>query len=214
MPKIVDHDERREMIIQSALEVLSEGGPRMLTMRGLAARLGGSLRVVNHYYPSRRSLLEDLEPRMTERWEEDLKQLDAESCSPRSRLRSFLIWALATDEEDRIAERAWISLLSAPPEDADSVATLHAHGALWMRRQIEKRLEGLVPLEALESTTDQLQIATRGIVVTAEENPDLWPAGRQIAAIEGLLRLLGLADEKPGLHGDCVGDAGQQTARV
>ncbi|HTX69931.1 MAG TPA: TetR/AcrR family transcriptional regulator [Thermoleophilia bacterium] len=192
MPKVVDRDQRRDEIVQAALELLGEGGPRLLTMRALGRKLGGSLRLVNHYYPTRRSLLEGLESQLTERFTADLEELDAELSNPNQRLHSFLLWSLTLDDGDRIEERAWLSLLSAPPEDHDAIASMHRKGAEWTRVQLVSRLAGIVPEEAVQLTADRLQILLRGIVVLAAENPEMWPPDRQISAMEDMLGQMGL----------------------
>jgi AcrR family transcriptional regulator len=197
MPKTVDHDERRDEIVRAAIEILAEGGPRMLTVRALARKLGGSLRLVNYYFPTRHALLEGLQHQLDEAWQSELDRLDASSADARTRLRSFLIWALSLDEQARTEERAWLSLLSVPPQDQASVATLHAHGARWMRAHLSARLEGLVARKRLEETTDLLHAAVRGIIVTSEENPEAWPPDYQVAVLDGFLRPLELLPDQP-----------------
>ena len=156
MPKTVDHDERREEIAQAAIEILAQGGPRMLTMRALARKLGGSLRLVNHYYPTRRALLEGLQEQMDQGWQAELDSMDALQVDARTRLRNFLTWSLSLDESSRVEERAWLSLLAVPPQDRASVATLHANGAGWMRAHLAARLDGLVDAGRLDEPTSAL----------------------------------------------------------
>jgi AcrR family transcriptional regulator len=192
MPKVVDHRERREQIWRATVEILAEGGPRMLTMRGLAERLGGSLSGVTYYYPTRAALLEDVHRQLDDHWQSELDDLDREASDPRVRLREFLIWALSLDEESRLQERAWISLLSVPPEDQASVAELHARGGAWMRRHLIERLDGLCDKADIASAADLLHSTVRGIVVVSEENPGLWPSDRQIRVLDHALGLLGL----------------------
>ena len=197
MPKVVDHNERREQIWRATVEILAEGGPRMLTMRGLAERLGGSLRMVTYYYPTRAALLEDVHRQLDEHWQDELDELDRDASDPRARLRAFLVWALSLDEESRLQERAWISLLSVPPEDQASVAELHARGGAWMRSHLIERLDGLCGPSNADAVADLLHSTVRGIVVISEENPDLWPEDRQIEALDHLLTLLGLREVDP-----------------
>ena len=161
-------------------------------MRGLAERLGGSLSGVTYYYPTRAALLEDVHRQLDDHWQSELDDLDREASDPSVRLREFLIWALSLDEESRLQERAWISLLSVPPEDQASVAELHARGGAWMRRHLIERLEGLCDKADIASAADLLHSTVRGIVVVSEENPGLWPSDRQIRVLDHSLGLLGL----------------------
>ena len=192
MPKVVDHGVRREQILQAAVEILAEGGPRMLTMRSLAEKLGGSIRLVNYYYPTRRALLEGFQAGLDERWQPELDELDAASDEPRARLHSFLIWSLSLDEESRMEERAWLSLLTVPTEDQAAVATVHARASAWVHDQLLDRLDGLVSSDRLEEVAAHLHVTTRGIIVLSEENPAQWPQNRQVETLDGVLRLHGL----------------------
>jgi AcrR family transcriptional regulator len=196
MPKVVDHEERREEIVQAAIEILSTGGPSMLTMEAVGRKLGGSTRMVNHYYPSRGDLLADLGPRLRERWARDLQAVDTGSADARRRLRAFLVWRLAHDTLRRASERAFLALLWVPSEDAASASAFHERGSEWMRGQIALRLAGIVAHEDVDSMVDILQTSVSGILVAAEENPDRWPPEREVAVVDRLLEMLGLAPEK------------------
>ena len=69
MPKEVDHDERRDEILTAVAGLLADVGLRGLTIRSLAARLGGSVSVVTHYFPTRHSLLVNIGPWILKKWQ-------------------------------------------------------------------------------------------------------------------------------------------------
>lgn len=50
MPKIVDHDARREFIARISAEIIAEQGLEQATIREIAARTGFSKGVVEHYF--------------------------------------------------------------------------------------------------------------------------------------------------------------------
>ena len=92
-------------------------------------------------------------------------------------------------------ERAWLSLLSVPTEDQAAVATIHARASAWVHDQLIHRLHGLVSDDRLEEVARQLHAAARGIVVLSEENPQEWPAHRQVETLDAILKLCGLLPE-------------------
>ena len=57
MPKIIDHDERRQQIAQAVLSVVARDGVSGVTMREVALEAGWSTGVLNHYYENKRALL-------------------------------------------------------------------------------------------------------------------------------------------------------------
>jgi AcrR family transcriptional regulator len=50
MPKIVDHEQRREFIARISAEIIAEQGLEQATIREIAARTGFSKGVVEHYF--------------------------------------------------------------------------------------------------------------------------------------------------------------------
>lgn len=50
MPKIVDHDQRRDLIASAAAELIAEKGLAAATFREIAARTGFSKGVIEHYF--------------------------------------------------------------------------------------------------------------------------------------------------------------------
>lgn len=50
MPKIVDHDQRREFIARICSEIIAEQGLEQATIREIAARTGFSKGIIEHYF--------------------------------------------------------------------------------------------------------------------------------------------------------------------
>lgn len=57
MPKIVDHEERREHFIDAAIDVVVREGFERLTMRQIATEAGYSHGAISRYFPDKQSLL-------------------------------------------------------------------------------------------------------------------------------------------------------------
>ncbi|MEU7004172.1 hypothetical protein [Nonomuraea sp. NPDC046570] len=52
MPIYVDHDERRQKIVGTAIRVLGDVGFGNFTLRAASDRLGGSVTMATHYSPT------------------------------------------------------------------------------------------------------------------------------------------------------------------
>lgn len=58
MPKLIDHDERREHIIDVTWALIVEGGIEAATMREIAAKAGFANGALKHYFPSKAKIVE------------------------------------------------------------------------------------------------------------------------------------------------------------
>lgn len=192
MPKYVDHDARREEIVNATLRILAERGPRGLTIRSVAEEMGGSSTVVTHYFPTRDSLIEGVVDSFAE-WSETLYAIEAGSADARERLRVFLHWFVPASEEALNEERARMNLLaernSYPPVEGfiRSVDT-------WARTLIGEHLEGLADPDEIEGLVDLIRVVTNGVALAAVELPEDWPPERQFATVDRLLDLLDLLE--------------------
>ncbi|WP_186453848.1 TetR/AcrR family transcriptional regulator [Denitratisoma sp. DHT3] len=57
MPKIVDHDQRREVIARAAAELIAEKGLAAATFREIAAHTGFSKGVIEHYFDDKEHIV-------------------------------------------------------------------------------------------------------------------------------------------------------------
>lgn len=142
MPRKVDHEERRATIADALVRSAARTGLHAVTMRGVAAEAGMSLRLVQYYFGTKAELLlgalESLERRSTDRWAARLR------CAPedttRAFLETFLAEALPTDEPSRAFHLLWTSyaLLSVTDDE------LRAHPFLDGPNRREAELAGVL----------------------------------------------------------------------
>lgn len=191
MPRYVDHDDRRAEILRATLEILAEKGPRGLTFRAVAARMGGSSTLVTHYFASRQALLDNLAEAVAD-WPAEVAELEAGVDDPRDRLRLFLHWLVPSTPEGLVAERGRINMIG---EQDARVRTQHLFDT-WdrhVRDHLRRHVEVLVPRRRLDGTIDLLRSITNGITLSAVEHPAEWPQKRQFAVIDDALDRLDLA---------------------
>jgi AcrR family transcriptional regulator len=192
VPKEVDHDERRDEILAAVAGVLSDVGLRGLTIRSLAARLGGSVSMVTHYFPTRHSLLVGIGPWILKNWQAEIESLSGAEGDRLTKLRSVLAWLMPLTAEGMLEERAGLSLLVGTEHDTAAVEGLRIELDAWSRRLVQDHLVGLVDDAHINRTADILYAVTRGVSVCTCEAPEAWPAERQLAVLDDLLGLLDL----------------------
>lgn len=192
VPKEVDHDERRDEILTAVAGLLADVGLPGLTIRALAARLGGSVSVVTHYFPTRHSLLTNIGPWILKKWQGEIEALSNAEGDPLSKLRSALEWMLPLTPEGLLEERAGLSLIVGNERDAAAVEGLRTELDASVRGVVRDHVVGLVDEAHVEPIVDTLYAIGRGISVCVCEAPEAWPAERQLAVLDDLLDLLGL----------------------
>ncbi len=57
MPKVVNHEQRRQLIIDKSTDIIADHGFDELTIRGLAASLDMSTGMITHYFDSKDQIL-------------------------------------------------------------------------------------------------------------------------------------------------------------
>ncbi len=57
MPRVVNHDERREEIAEAAWRVIERHGPDGANLRKIASEAGHTTGVITHYFRNKRQLM-------------------------------------------------------------------------------------------------------------------------------------------------------------
>ncbi|MEV3914666.1 TetR/AcrR family transcriptional regulator [Streptomyces canus] len=185
MPRYVDHDQRRADIVEAAKHVLANGGPAELTIRSVAKRLGGSITLVTHFYPTRPELMRAVVTAMNEGYDTELADLET-GADAHGRLRILLEWMLPLTDQEWVNESGRVQLLSQRGKDASFEEFANSTDAR-MRDLLRRHLEPLVPEDRVETYVDLLRVTVNGIVLAAVEHHDDWPAKRQLAVLEEAL---------------------------
>jgi AcrR family transcriptional regulator len=198
VPRFVDHEQRKSDIVAATLDVLAEHGPRGLSFRTVAARMGGSTSLVTHYFPTQEALLDEVAATSLATWGAEIAALDEQTGSAMVRLQNLLLWLLPITDSGRSLERARINLLSGQILAGDSRVAFRTWDGR-IRRIIAEHLQGLVPVDEVERAAELLRVVTNGIVLSAVEHPERWTLDRQIDSIDHVLTILGLPVERGSL---------------
>lgn len=197
MPRQVDHDQRKLEIVAATLDILAERGTRGLSFRAVASRLGGSTTLVTHYFPTQQALIDEVAATAVKMWNQEIRELDAQTDDPFRRLYNLLVWLVPTTNEGLAGERSRINLLSGQILGEENRATFETWDTT-IRGFLRSHVQGLVRADDVERVVELLRVTTNGVVLSVVEHPDSWPTDRQLAVIDGVLALLGLTPQSSG----------------
>ena len=103
-------------IVAAALALFIQGGYAEMTMRKVADRVGISLSNVQHYFPTRKSLLQTMLDEVLNSYEPAYAEVQTKFHRPRERLAAFIRYLLADAKHPEI-ERLFIEIWSLATRD-------------------------------------------------------------------------------------------------
>ena len=190
MPKIVDHDERREEIADCAVRAVAQHGLDRVKLEHVAAVAGCTTGSLMHFYPSKTAILEAalqyVTDRLTERYESALDETDVVEA---------LASVLPLDAQRRREWRVWVSYFGMATFRSNLRKTTHdfyEKNRVWVREILEssaQRGEIRSGLD-LNVVADHIIGLTDGIGVRATMDLKAWGPAQQKALIEGFVLLL------------------------
>ena len=190
MPKVVDHEKRREEIAEATWRVIERAGAEGANMREIAREAGQTTGVVTHYFRDKRELMAFAFGLMVDRSTGRMTEVAAGS-GPMEALAQLL----PLDEERRRETTVWLALVGASLADPGLAAEMRRR----YRRAREATLpefraaiEEAAPGEDPEDVADALVAAVDGLTVNALTDPERYPPGRQLALLHRSLERLGL----------------------
>lgn len=181
MPIEVDAAKRLDQIAEATLSLAAREGPGSITIRAVAAEIGGSTTVVTNYLKSRADLLANAVRFEQRRWAEDSERaVDSAGTDPRARLDAMIRWSASTDSDDVAVRQIWMDLVSRAP--GTGASELLRQDAAEHHERIRVLLEQVRP-GVPEHVCDAIYLAVRGFYFATTEDPLRWPDERAEAAI-------------------------------
>jgi AcrR family transcriptional regulator len=111
MPKVVDHEQRREDLAAAVWRLASRDGLDAVTMRGVAAEAGWSTGAVNHYFEGKEELLLFAFATVADRAGRRVAAAREAATEPRELVRGLLAIGLPLDAGRRDETRVWFAFL-------------------------------------------------------------------------------------------------------
>jgi AcrR family transcriptional regulator len=111
MPKLVDHEERREELAAAVWRLASRDGLEAVTIRAVAAEAGWSTGALHHYFTNKEELLLFAFQTVAGRIGRRVAVAREEASEPLELVQSLLAVGLPLDEERRAEVRVWFAFL-------------------------------------------------------------------------------------------------------
>jgi AcrR family transcriptional regulator len=204
MPKIVDHEERRDELAAAVWRLASRDGLEALTLRGVSAEAGWSTGALHHYFSNKEELLLFAFQTTADRVGRRIAAAAQKTSEPLELARTMLAVGLPLDAERRAEIRVWFAFLGlALTRPALARAQRNAYRA-W-RRLLARTLEEAQARGELECSLDPeveaagLIALVDGLAVQASFEPRALSGALQLELVdERLAKLTGRAPDGPG----------------
>ena len=191
MPKIVDHEARREEIVDAVWRVISRDGIAAATTRAIAEEAGCSNGVLSHYFADKTALLHAALEIGYRRTEEKIEACIARS-SGLEALREVLRHTVPISQEALFGNQVELAFLGHAVGDRELARQHHAvyerFRAIVRRLLVDARRRGeIAPVGNLDTIADALVALIDGLGMEACLFPEVFSAGRQKAMIDVVL---------------------------
>lgn len=184
---------RIDQILDAARHLFTEGGYAEMTMRQVADRVGISLSNVQHYFPSRESLLRALLESVMNSYAPAFDEVEAKFDTPVERLAAVLRYLLA-DIKQAATERLFVeiwSLATRDPVAREIFDTMYTHHRQALEALVARAYPAL-PAAVLKRRTALAAMQIEGLMLLISDGK---PQHAELAGIEeecvaGILRVL------------------------
>lgn len=192
MPKIVDHQQRREQVTSVAAKVIAQDGLAAVSIKGIADAAGSSTAIVSHYFESKQDLLRQTYRTVLNQSMIEQAELLEDSAASVLALADRL---LPLRPEMVGAWRISIEFFSGALTDPEIRAEWERNLVTCIRsfRILFDRMAAAGTLPAHVDTgaaAQDIVSLIRGIGTEYAVNGQRWPADRQRAAVSRLLKAI------------------------
>lgn len=191
MPKIVDHDQRREQIVDATWRLIEHGGFARATMREIAAESGFAHGSLQRYFPNKESLLaaafERAHTRTNARAAAKLSGLRGLRA-----LRALCLEIMPITPEQVQESRVVVAFWDRAVQDS-TLWRAHRDNLMQWREQLRtfllqaKQDREVADDEPVEAIVDQITAMNSGMQIMSLLMPDVTTPARQIAVLDRLL---------------------------
>ncbi len=192
MPKIVDHEKRRDEIALVACRVVAEGGFDQATIVRIAREAGYTTGMVAHYFDTKHDIIIAALRLMLRRIDERLLR---NSESERPDLLALLTEMLPVDEERYIECAFWIAFWGQVTADK-RLKRINA----WVHREYQRLFERCLsrawpewprwPAETRDSVLRSVITFINGLTASTVASRGDWPAEKQLEQVRLQIAML------------------------
>ncbi len=175
MPKVVDHEERRESIARAAMLEIADRGIDDLRLKDVAERAGWTTGVLTHYFKSKEELLsEALKVTFREVVGEAVADAQNDDHDDFELMRRWL----PSYPGRLMVSKAWIAFMGSA-QFSSANRELFAEYYRLMAQEGYRRLAGVPLAISADEAVDMLQAFFDGLCTRVIMEPDAWPLERQ-----------------------------------
>lgn len=190
MPRVVNHDERRQQVARVARDLILRQGIDRVTVREIATVAGYSTAVVSHYFRDKKELMFLVFTDTQRRAEARFRQAIDAGVPVLEGLEALL----PRDDESRDFWRVWFAFwsMTLAYDDFRREQVLQARKTVEMIAELLARA-GLAAAtaEARLVQCQRLFAVVSGIATQSTHDPRQWPLRRQLAILRAELDSLG-----------------------
>ena len=165
MPKVVDHESRRQLVADALLELVAIEGFGAITVRRVADRAGCSPGAVQHYFDSKRDLLLFALSVVVSRVSERLEAI-ANVSPVMEQIRQSIVDTLPFDDLRRTEALVWLAFVTQAAVDPEFAAVVES-----VDNEVRNSLSELIILarsrDEIESLLDP-RIASDLLIATSD----------------------------------------------
>ncbi|MEI8323516.1 MAG: TetR/AcrR family transcriptional regulator [Actinomycetes bacterium] len=194
MPRVVNHEKRRQEVAAIAAEVVVREGRAGLTVRNVAHAAGCSTTVVSHYFTDMAELFYETYSFAAGRSARRIQHvLEKDPANIAGLIEAVLPLDQERTEEWRIWFAFWSEALTSP-QFASEQRTRARNSVVRIDRclRLLQQSKKLPPTLNIAEASDRLAALIPGIASEAIFDPQKWPASRQRQTLRSELQLLGL----------------------
>ena len=192
MPKVVDHEERREELAAAVWRLASRDGIEAVTVRKVAEEAGWSTGALVHYFSDKEELMLFAFRIAADRVGRRVEKSDERTAAPLERARAQLLEGLPLDRDRHDEMRVWFSFLGlALTRPALARAQRVAYRA-W-RDRIARRLREAQAAGEVRADADcgkeaaALVALVDGVAIQATFEPRTLSHARQVELVDAAL---------------------------
>jgi TetR/AcrR family transcriptional regulator, transcriptional repressor of bet genes len=192
VPKIVDHEQRREELAEAVWRLASHEGLDAVTIRAVAAEAGWSTGALHHYFSDKEELLLFAFRTVADRVGRRVAATRETAGEPLELVRELLAIGLPLDDERRDETRVWFAFLGLALTRPALARAQGAAYAQW-RRLVASALEEAQEAGGLDAAIDPRREAAGlvalvdGLAVQAMFDPSGPSAKRQLELLDARL---------------------------
>lgn len=193
MPKKIDHEARRRDLAEAAVQVIGEQGIDNTRLVDVARAANATTGTIAHYFEDKDALLLAALDHVAQRILDELRPGRASELASVDLIIAKAVTLLPTDESTTRDWRVWLCFFSRAIADP-ALARINKAYYEEFRDGLDAVLRQQQSLGELDKsvdtrmTADSIIASLDGIGVRATLEPEEWPADRQRAQLESMLR--------------------------